>query len=1406
MKTGWSVRILVWGFGSAVLWGAPTALAAQRGPAVGVAARCEDDAPGETLREPGASKLQNFCVDRPSYFDLPGLGDFAGASMRLAAPDVGTFTTNTGFSDSGQELLGQTLPFGVLGTARNPAAYSWQNFEIQFVAAAARGDWLRNKEIQPSLQNVRGGGWTVIANVRRLGGRHQWAGHDGSAGLLHSGVQAKTGAGCLDHGGGYPGYPDGFPLLASSDCPQTWGTAGWQGRRPVGTIENWVEYFRAVGPQNFSFDFWRVPPEFKSGKPFIGDFQVFGVMSDHGAEYRARYGAVIPGQTGDPELDGYPIGLDVYFNAYSFKVPSVSRGFIWEGLIVNNSQEVYGVPLDYDSLYFGLMIRPLRTGSGIGGGRRANPHAIPAMGAVVHNELGRTPNCDGALPVPQSIDCSNPRSRTPGFSGGAEGHIIFKSPIGDLRNKHFSDPTSPFYAPNHPLAGDTITFNRMSMCDYRCTIFQFQAGDARRGFGLIAAQPLHALDGRDPRTDMTLFDNFMLFHSWTDPETTFCDAANDPRGPGCFAWIVPGALGKGRPWRYTNRPPGTPEGPDTLFIDNCRPPTDPHPAANECTALWADTLPNKRLNWTQNVIYPIVGPFPLAAGDTTAFVVATFAAPDSAGLMAALHGFYNFYVYDFFLGPGQPAPVKIVSVATTPGSRNLGETQVTLFLDDSPERWRDPFALKILNEMRDPAPGTFFDRILKADPTAPDRLEQLINRNNVSRLLIFKSCTGGATFTSSTRADCPDSPARDELGKSLGFGWQAYAELLPKDGKFPTFWIDRAVTGGQEYLYSIVSETEGIFLSTKYLATLPGGPTEVRDTVLEIVPPGRTQLLTSTDEPNVVSVYVPASRQAGSEPPKVELVSQSGPVIFGSDQLDVVFLNEKTEKRGRWRLLFGARATITEYSRSGSIDSTRVAIDIDVQALMPDGSVKNLPAGTRVLRSTSPGGVVIGAPNALTSATTQAGILTRTITIPSKVGVLVKAETGAPVFVSSVLTGESFTPQQVFNHPDFADFVIDAKDDPGGWSGAEPDVWTMKGDTLRSFSFPSIEWLEKLSTPTGELFHRLIVRWADRVFPDPLPRLDLRNPETTRSQLLAAVRARKSAVSTATGAEVVNAINSATGMDITDADLAAVSLPFRIIDASTGKEVRIAMLKRSKFQSVLLGSGIDTISLQVPDDVWWPGEPLILLEQVPLARTDASGNLVIQGGNPVFDDHLRVTWTEAVIGCDTPQRVSCNPISGPGRAGLPGYVEVRPEGDKNFPSGWELLVDYHAAFTSQSGFEFETKAAVLGERLSTLPQGALERVKVVPNPYIGASNYEFAQGDLRRLMFTNLPPQGVIRIYTASGQFVQELRWTPELLSGNGDLYYDMQTREGNRIASGLYIYVIEAMGQKALKKFIVIR
>ncbi|KPK81017.1 MAG: hypothetical protein AMS25_08080 [Gemmatimonas sp. SM23_52] len=1339
-------------------------------------------------RVPGQSPPQ-YCRPAESQFRLFGIGDFAGTGLRLADPNLYAFTTNTGLMDTGDfsTIACCTLPMYTRGTEVSPGGLIPQYFEVQFYEAVARSDWVRNRELVPSLQSVQGGGWTFIANLGRMASIHMFQGADGSAGLLHRGVLSAAGAGCRDHDGDWRSYPHGFPLLAGSDCPETWGALGWGGRRPVNYEPGWLSEFQAKGDE-FAFEFWRADPENYiplTEKEFVGDFQTYGVMSDHGLEHRLRYGEVIPGGSGDPQMQGYPPGLDWEFNAFSFKIPTVAGMFVYEGLLVNRSEELYGIPLDYDSVYVGVEPRWLRGGDG----RRAAIHGIPEMGAVIGNELGRTSDCDGGEDVPTSITCPSDRS-TAGFRAGASGFIFLKSPIGDLRFKHFSDPESKFYNPGHPFVGDTITYNRLSLCGFECTQGQFSTLSMRRGWGTIAAEPIAALDGRDPNL-LSEREYWMLFKPEAGSDVRL--DPSDPRGPGGFNYYVPGD------WSYTNKPPGAGTGPDTLFFDTC------NPLTNECIALWSDTLPDHTLNWAYNASWFGVGPFPLAAGDTAPFVVAAFAAPDSARFMSLLENIYNFYVYDFYLGPGVPTPARIVSTSVDVGSRGRGETGVTLILGDDASSWRDPFALKFIERLEEAAEGTPFGRLKALNPELIDDLDAQVNSNNVSRLLILKSCNNGETFTATQSGDrCPADPSIDEAGNPIGTGWEAYAILTPDErGQFPSTWFDGSVTAGRSYLYSIVAETEGIDMAVDDSVDVDGDGLfdRVESMMLSelgiiVLPASRSALLTNVDAPNVVSVYIPASHMAGSAPATVQFTMQRGPL--GADSLVAVEVTTGIESEASYRLVFGDSVQVAEYSSLGELDSTVVVLYRSARTgFAPGGGAEFTPFAQNTFHSTSADGVILAAdPDEITTVTSGD---TTIHSVNALAGIVVNLATGTPLFVSTSVTGSAFTPPELFSRPEFGGFVVFASSDPGT---KLDEFWALEGQALRSTSWPTIRWIDASAEPTGDGYGALDIEWVGPAFAR-LVEVNQLYPEITKQDYAAAVTGRTDIASTATDAATIDLVAEALEVPVDEVELADIALPFTITNRSlnggTGRPVRVAVLQEDLIDEVLLGSGPDTVTVDsVPAGAWIPGLPLILIEELDVAQTDAGGQVLLDAdGEPQLSTVERVTWTSAVVGCDN--RATCNPVHGPGQDG---YVSVRQD--------MSLIVEYANPLTGESVFEFDVIPPTVGEDITALGRDGLRDVRVVPNPYIMYSVYEQETGT-RRILFTNLPPEGRIRIYTAAGQFVQEMTWGPEDLMGNGDLFYNLRTREGNELSAGLYLYLVQATGPaggnaKKLGKFIIIR
>ena len=108
-------------------------------------------------------------------------------------------------------------------------------------------------------------------------------------------------------------------------------------------------------------------------------------------------------------------------------------------------------------------------------------------------------------------------------------------------------------------------------------------------------------------------------------------------------------------------------------------------------------------------------------------------------------------------------------------------------------------------------------------------------------------------------------------------------------------------------------------------------------------------------------------------------------------------------------------------------------------------------------------------------------------------------------------------------------------------------------------------------------------------------------------------------------------------------------------------------------------------------------------------------------------------------------------------------------------------------------------------------KNGMDKIKVVPNPYVMTNMMETQVSNpylnqRRRLMFTHIPANCSIKIFTVSGILVDEIIVSNE--PDNGIIHWDMLTRENLEIAAGMYIYHIESQitGKSKLGKFAVIK
>jgi hypothetical protein len=100
---------------------------------------------------------------------------------------------------------------------------------------------------------------------------------------------------------------------------------------------------------------------------------------------------------------------------------------------------------------------------------------------------------------------------------------------------------------------------------------------------------------------------------------------------------------------------------------------------------------------------------------------------------------------------------------------------------------------------------------------------------------------------------------------------------------------------------------------------------------------------------------------------------------------------------------------------------------------------------------------------------------------------------------------------------------------------------------------------------------------------------------------------------------------------------------------------------------------------------------------------------------------------------------------------------------------------------------------------SGLATNAMNNIYTVPDPYLTVSSLERkivnaseGRGD-RRIDFVNLPAQCKVNIFTSAGRLIRVLQHTAT--ENNSREAWDLRTKDGLEVASGIYFYVVEVTG-----------
>jgi len=140
-------------------------------------------------------------------------------------------------------------------------------------------------------------------------------------------------------------------------------------------------------------------------------------------------------------------------------------------------------------------------------------------------------------------------------------------------------------------------------------------------------------------------------------------------------------------------------------------------------------------------------------------------------------------------------------------------------------------------------------------------------------------------------------------------------------------------------------------------------------------------------------------------------------------------------------------------------------------------------------------------------------------------------------------------------------------------------------------------------------------------------------------------------------------------------------------------------------------------------------------------------------------------------------------------------------------AGDVLELPVRKPFLNEDKFRFNAEGAKENKQIA---KSELDRIKVVPNPYIATAiweprnNFTNGRGD-RSLHFIHLPKDCTIRIYNVKGELVDTINHHSSVIDGTAK--WDMLDSDRLDISYGIYIYHVQAPGiGEKVGKFAVIK
>jgi len=111
------------------------------------------------------------------------------------------------------------------------------------------------------------------------------------------------------------------------------------------------------------------------------------------------------------------------------------------------------------------------------------------------------------------------------------------------------------------------------------------------------------------------------------------------------------------------------------------------------------------------------------------------------------------------------------------------------------------------------------------------------------------------------------------------------------------------------------------------------------------------------------------------------------------------------------------------------------------------------------------------------------------------------------------------------------------------------------------------------------------------------------------------------------------------------------------------------------------------------------------------------------------------------------------------------------------------------------GLRFRVSYAGSSLDLTHTTDSMLARVHTVPDPFY-VTNALASSADSQHIEFVHLPPEAIVRIYSVSGRLVAYL--THQDRAGGGQLDWNVRSRDGKTVASGVYFYVVDTADHRS--------